>query len=366
MRRCRSKSGLCLALCAALAAASCQNGVVYDAASLPQEFRVGPTATVDRINLNRLAAPSASQRLIGQGDLLELMVATGYESNRVQTVLVRVDDQGAINVPLIGQVAVGGLDPAEAEANVAAMAVDRGVYRQPYVTLTIKRKRENRITVVGAVDEPGVYELAAGGSDLLGALAAAGGLSEDAGLEVEVLRKGHPDEPGPQLPPSSDSIAGAALTGYAHPAAEPPAPAVLRVNLAEVSPQAEADYHLNDGDVVMVFPQEPRFVHVLGLVRKPDQFKIPPGKDLHLLDALALAGGRTMQLADKVRIMRHLDGEPPVVIDASVREAKTNAAANVRLAPGDVVSVEETTGTFVMDMLRSFMRFGFSISSPVF
>jgi polysaccharide export outer membrane protein len=346
----------------------CSGGLTFNAALLPDEFRVPPAPSLRGINLARLAAPRAASSRIGAGDLLDLTIATGYESDSVHTVLLRVDDRGSIQVPLIGGVPVGGLDPAEAEQLVAAQAVERSVYRQPTVTLSIRRKRSSAITVLGAVESPGTFDLPEGSSDVLGALAAAGGLTEDASVEVDIVRNSAPSAigPGPPVPQGNGTPTGS-LAAYALPSPTSAAPGALRVNLAEIAQYPPSDYRLQDGDVLMVYPEQPRFVHVLGLVRKPGQFEIPPGKDIYLLDALALAGGRTMEVADKVRVIRRVPGEPePVVIRVSVREAKRSADVNLRLAPGDLVSVEETPATFVLDLFRSFIRFGFSASTPLF
>ena len=92
---------------------------------------------------------------------------------------------------------------------------------------------------------------------------------------------------------------------------------------------------------------------------------MPFDRDLHLLDALAMAGGRTTAAADLVLIVRRVPHENRyVVIDASVRQAKRESAANLRLAPNDVVSVEETPITFLSGAMRNFLRFGFSIGFP--
>lgn len=364
---------ICYALWLSLALAGCQARGTYDAASLPSELRVAQASDATEVNLTRLAGPGASSTRIGAGDLLELTVATGHSTSGETAVLVRVDEQGLINVPLVGQVAVGDLEPDEAEQNVAAAAVQRGLYRQPYVTLTVKRQRTNRVTVVGSVETPGTYELPRGSSDMLGALAAAGGLSEDAGIEVEVLRKNvlpnarpGPTLPGPGQPLPNGQVAGS-LTSYEGPPTAPSAPTVLRVNLEQVSQGQTGDFRLGDGDVVMVHTQQPRVVHVLGLVRRPGQYEIPYGKDVYLLDALALAGGRTIQVADKVTIIRRTaESDEPIVVNASVRKAKKEMNSNMRLGPGDLVSVEETPATFLLETVRSFVRFGFSAAAPIF
>ena len=47
-----------------------------------------------------------------------------------------------------------------------------------------------------------------------------------------------------------------------------------------------------------------------------------------------------------------------------MREAKRGGAANLLLAPGDVVSVEETPLTFTVSTIQNFIRFGFSAAIP--
>jgi polysaccharide export outer membrane protein len=354
----------------------------YDASSLPDDFRAFPEPSYGEVDLKRFAVPRRDTARIGSGDLLEMTLASGYESDHVVPMLVRVDESGSISIPLVGTVEVGGLTPTEAEQTIVGLAMERGLYRQPYVTLSVKRAQSNLVTVLGAVNTPGTHELPHGASDLLGALAAAGGMAEEAGLEIEILRK--PEASGPELLGSGhgESVAGS-LTGYSPPPMGGPplagaeavdlpssaagwsAPRVERIHLADAASGA-VDYRLADGDIVMVYPRKPRVVHVMGLVRKPDQIEVEPGKDIHLLDALALAGGRTMELADRVHVIRRIEGLPePIVIQVSVRQAKQDPQANIRLAAGDLVSVEETPFTFLLQSLQSFFRFGFSMSTPL-
>lgn len=147
--------------------------------------------------------------------------------------------------------------------------------------------------------------------------------------------------------------------------AGPVGPRLTRIDLVQATATGNADVHLEDGSTVMVMARPKRYVHVMGLVRKPDQFEMPDDHELRLLDAIALANGRTLELADKVRVIRRIPHrEEPVVIEASVREAKQNSGANILLAPGDVVSVEETPTTFVIGTIREFVRFGFTAGIP--
>jgi len=138
----------------------------------------------------------------------------------------------------------------------------------------------------------------------------------------------------------------------------------LQVDLEAVHPHDGRDYRLEDGSVVMVMNPPPRTIRVMGLVRRPGEFELPPDRDLRLLDALAMAGDRDLQFADKVRIVRQVPGaDRTLVIKASVRAAKRNHVDNPRLAPGDVVSVDETFLTFAATELRKYIRIGISATS---
>jgi polysaccharide export outer membrane protein len=117
----------------------------------------------------------------------------------------------------------------------------------------------------------------------------------------------------------------------------------------------------------VVKEREPGTIHVSGLVKSGGEFDLPVDRDVHLLNALAMAGGRTSQLADKVYVIRQLPNQDePARIVLSVWKAKRKGADNIRLAPGDVVIVEETAITFALDMAQRFIRFGLSGSVPLF
>jgi polysaccharide export outer membrane protein len=66
-------------------------------------------------------------------------------------------------------------------------------------------------------------------------------------------------------------------------------------------------------------------------------------------------------------VIRQIPGESePLVIKVSLAEAKGVGKGNLRLAPGDVVSVEQTPATVVLGALNNFVRFGLSGTVPLF
>ena len=108
-------------------------------------------------------------------------------------------------------------------------------------------------------------------------------------------------------------------------------------------------------------------LNVIGLVRKPGQYEMPVNKPLRVLDAIAMAGERSNPWADKIIVTRHVSGEAePVVIQTSLAAAKRDDASNIRLSPGDVVSVEETPQTTMNYIITNIFRFGFAASVPMF
>jgi polysaccharide export outer membrane protein len=87
--------------------------------------------------------------------------------------------------------------------------------------------------------------------------------------------------------------------------------------------------------------------------------------ELRVFGALAMAGGLSQKIADKVYVIRNSpDGHGAVVIEVSLRAAKRNAAENLRLAPGDIVSVEQTPLTVMMDIIN-IIRFGVGANIPL-
>ena len=114
------------------------------------------------------ANPEAEYR-VGPQDLIEVSVYGLPELART----VRVNSQGKISLPLIGQVEATGLTAQGLERAVADKLSEKYL-QNPQVTIFIKEFTTLRFTVEGAVNKPGVFPLV-GQMTLLRALAVAGG-----------------------------------------------------------------------------------------------------------------------------------------------------------------------------------------------
>jgi len=226
--------------------------------------------------------------------------------------------------------------------------------------VTMKKCHTSRVTVVGAVNNPGTHDLPRGSTSLMAALLAAGGLNKDAGTEVEIRhtdsRKVLRAASQPHLPPPAGVDGPLSPAAYEQSLPTAATPAVTKVDLAAATAGMMKIPDLLDGDVVHVSKRTLPPVHVIGLVKTPGEFPYPPDQELRVLDALSLAGGCSNPLAEKVLVIRQPPGEAePVRIQVNIQAAK-NGRDNLALAPGDTVSVEQTAMTAAADVIRTFIR----------
>ena len=339
---------------------------------MPPELLAAKRENAQTLDLTRLARASANSDVIDRGDVIEVSIAAGLDEKDVVKIPVRVNDAGVATLPEIGQIRLAGLETEAAEAAIVLACIDRQLYRNPNVTVTMKRQRMNRVTVTGAVQEPGTYELPRGRSDLLAAIVAAGNLAKDAGTNIEIRKPVVPGETRSDRiaadgqsdintvglnDGSSEMSSTGAVTGGGFQS--------VRVDLVSAIKSGTESYSIPDGTVINVEKRDPEPLHVMGLVRKPDRYEFPIAEDVRVTDAIALAGGMTTPVADKVFVIRRkANSTETAVIQVSLRQAKRNSAANLRLAPGDVVSAEQTPATVVMEALNV-IRFGIGASLPL-
>jgi polysaccharide biosynthesis/export protein len=107
---------------------------------------------------------------IGAQDLIEISVFQVQELTRA----VRVNAQGMITLPLLGQVRAGGLTANELET-VLATRLSENLLQDPQVNVFVKEFVSQRVVIDGSVVKIGAYPLS-GKTTLLQAIAMAGGL----------------------------------------------------------------------------------------------------------------------------------------------------------------------------------------------
>jgi polysaccharide export outer membrane protein len=330
-----------------LLSAGCHRAQIYQASALPIELTAPPVLNPLNIDFSKLARNQERSETLHSGDVVDVQITTGIEEEEPVVWKVRLDEQGVGDIPIIGPVRLAGLDFTGAGHAIRVEGIQRGKYVAPNVSVSLRERRTIRVTVLGAVAKQGDYNLPAADANLLAALSKAENLTEEASTIIEIR---HPPR----------RVMAASFPAEAN------TPRLVTVDLAQAELNQNVDLRIEDGTTVMVRPRAVRFISVIGLVKKSGQFKMPMDRDIRLLEAISLGEGRVLQLADKVHIIRQGPGDVPVVIEASIKAAKTNPKSNIRLADGDVISVEETSMTFVVGMLRDFVRLGFTSGIPGF
>lgn len=165
--------------------AGCNNSFPESGAARQEGFR-----STDQSALAHAAAPfvasttpGAAGYKIGPLDVLDVTIFKAPELSRS----VQVGANGLINLPLIGDLKATGKTPNALERDIA-MKYNSGYLKAAQITVFVKEYNSSRVTLDGAVKEPGVYPTR-GQDTLTGAIALAKGLDkETASTAVVVFR----------------------------------------------------------------------------------------------------------------------------------------------------------------------------------
>src|SRR5690606_32887362 len=284
----------------------------------PQATAAADSARVAAVNQRILAAapgagsatdPSWDGYRVGPQDRI-LVDVFGAETFTGE---YRVEDSGAISFPLLGSVEVAGLTPRELEERITSRLRDTYM-RDPHVSVQVLEVQSQGISVIGAVNSPGVYQIT-GRSTLLQVLAMAQGLSDAAGGTVHVVRP-----PRKTAAASAASLPGDSAIGNGVATGALPPGDGVEGDLGSLLEAGNTQQNIEvlPGDVVQVRPAG--LVYVAGEVNAPGGFQAPAGAPMTVLQALAMAEGlgRTAKASEAVIVRESADGsrnEIPVNLD---------------------------------------------------
>ncbi len=359
----RRSAALTWMLCCLLLTGCATENFFY-AHSMPNSLRLVAQSNPQEVDLSRLASATGGSDTIGPGDVLDGAISASRSQDEQVKITVRVHNDGTANVPDIGQVHLAGVEPQAAEALLRAEAINKGLYLNPTVTVSFAHKKMHYVRVLGAVKKPGLHELPPNASDIVSAIAAAEGLADDAGENVEVRNPIRSGASGRRMVAGGVDGPYSAVSSTAE--EDEDGMRAYTVSLTSASKASTNRYTVEDGGVVMVEKRDPDPIHVGGLVNNADTYDFPIGQTLTVVGAITMAGGPSNQLADKVFVIRPLaqDGKK-ARIQVSLRRAKRNPKEDIVLGPGDMVLVEHTAGTVLMEAAQ-LIRFGISGTTALF
>jgi polysaccharide biosynthesis/export protein len=242
---------------------------------------------------------------IGPKDLLEITVFGLPELSQT----VRVSEDGSITMSILGRIEVSGLTAQELEKKLAKI-LDQQFTKEARVTVFIKEYQ--KVSVIGAVGRPGLYELV-GPTTLLQAIAQAGGLTDQAVNEIYIYRQ---SADGKQT--------------------------IIAVSLEDLANgKQEFNLELQPKDIISVPIDRTLNVFVYGEVKTPGAIPYLSSKRITLLQAIAQAGGTTEWAKKSKIVIKRKDKKTgkEMKINVNLKNVIRGKVADIVLEEGDVVIV---------------------------
>ena len=265
-----------------------------------------------------------STYLLGPDDQLEI---SGPELTDMPNKPVRIDGEGDIAVPLAGSVHVAGMTVQQTEQELNK-ALSKYI-RHPQVVVNVAEVRSQPVSVLGAVNSPGVHQVQ-GHKTVLEMLALAGGIRQDAGYSIRITRQlewGCISLPGAQLDASGKF-------------------SVAEVNLRKImdAKTPEENIQIFPHDVISVPKAE--MVYVIGEVHRSGGFVLGEHKSISVLQALSLAEGLNTgadpRHAKILRLKPEADQRVEVAVD--VKDALNGKKPDMPLQGEDILFIPGSTG----------------------
>jgi len=282
----------------------------------------GSRREISEINQKLLAsvstAPNLRDYVLGEGDLIQVTV---FEAEELKTE-ARVGSRGFITLPLLGPVQIKGLTTREAEQRIEDL-YKRKYLQNPHVSIFVKEQLAGKITLLGAVKNPGAVPYLTR-QRLLDSLAGVGGLSEKAGKMVQVRRPN--DDPKLQ-------------------------PMVFMIDLDEIIKQGNTDLNIEiqRGDVIFV--PEAGTIYVDGAVKKPGNYSISQSTTVQ--EAIVMAGGFSLTADEgNIKLVRVMPSGKREVVKLSISDIQQGSAHSMSVKDRDVLFVETNTPKALLYGLR--------------
>jgi polysaccharide export outer membrane protein len=231
----------------------------------------------------------------------------------------RLDQEGRVNLPLIGRISLSGQTVLQAEELLVTKL--KIYYVQPDLELNISNLHTDTVSVIGSVGAPGVHQINPK-TTLLDALSAAGGVRPDSGPVVVITREpehGAIKQPGAHTTISGESVAEINLKSLL--AAGDPTENILLQPHDRISVPAA------------------QVVYVVGNVKRAGGFPLGGKSDLSVLQALALAEGLDLHAApERGRILRRENGSD-LQVPVNLKKILAGKAEDLTLRPNDILFV---------------------------
>lgn len=326
--------------------ASCASGPLARRPPAPPLYPNRKLPPVDIFAASQLAAPDAPDvnYMIGISDRLQVEILDFLSIGDMAEMTLDVGQDGILDVPHLGDIPVEGRTAAQVQDDICARLIDEGILFDPVVLVNVVEYRSRAILLMGNVRRPGFYYLRRNTTNLLGALALGGGLSEGAGTLVEIRR------PARRVPGDSSE----AEVFHAD----------LLALIQDGSMLENAEVLPND----VLYVAEADNYYLSGFVSSPGAR--PIRKPITVLEAVATAGGfRYWEASATQAFIRRVDETGSLeIIEVDLFAMIEGTQADIWLQPNDHVEIPQSTARFLgwelWNLLKGrFVNLGFNAAA---
>ncbi|HWG58391.1 MAG TPA: SLBB domain-containing protein [Candidatus Acidoferrales bacterium] len=269
--------------------------------------------------------PRGGDLILGPGDIIQIQVANDPDISGKYL----ISQSGDLRVPTIPRpIHAMDLSTSQLSDRISKALVQAQILKEPVVSIFVDEYHSHTVTVVGAVQKPGIYPVEVN-TTVLQAITEAGGLLTTAGSSVTVTRaKAEEKSAGPaKLEKVNDSATQ------------------LTVSVADMvaGRNGAANVMVHAGDVVNVGTAP--IVYVVGAVTRPGAFAIQSNNsEITVLQALALVEGVTPVASAKRAIIVRDSTDPKnrKEIPVNIPKMMSGKEADQYLVANDILFIPES------------------------
>jgi polysaccharide biosynthesis/export protein len=258
--------------------------------------------------------------VLGPNDQISLLVPDLEDEFTDKT--FRVDMSGNVSLPFMGHLHAAGLTIGGLEQEVKDLL--NRVLKDPEVTISVVGFGSEPVSVLGAVNYPGIRQLE-GHKTLFEVLSLSGGLRPDAGYLITITR----DLKWGQLPLADvkPDPTGRFSVGS------------VKVKDIRNATSGGENIDIRPGDAIWVSKAE--LVYAVGSVTKPGGFLLTERDSISALQVISLAEGLLKTAApDKARILRAVPGSTSrTEIAVDLKQLMAGKGTDIQLRPDDILFV---------------------------
>lgn len=264
--------------------------------------------------------PENADYTLGPGDQILIRVV---DMEELSDKTVRIDPNGFVDLPLAGRLNATGLTLEQFKGRLSDKL--KRYITSPQITLNLTDNQSRPVSILGAVNSPGVHQLQ-GPKRLVEVISLAGGTRADAGGKVIITREakwGKLPVPGARTDMTGDFST-----------------AEMSLDDLLASKRPSENILVLPNDIISIPKAE--VVYVIGNVKKAGGFPLSSHDTISILQALSLAQGTDRDAASKrARIIRPAEGNPNNVkeIPVDIDKILTGKAPDMQLYANDVLFI---------------------------